>query len=76
MLSVSLANVLIFNDVSLTPWTNTSLVGVTNYEYSYYQNNSLYGHAISANKSITQFANVINNMTFNFTFEYAVAIMK
>ena len=76
MLTVSLANLLIFNDDSLTPWTNVSLVRATNYEYSYYQNNSKYGHAISANKSITQFADTINNMKLNFTFDYAVAIMK
>ena len=76
MLTVSLANLLIFNNDSLTPWTNVSLVGVTGYEYSYYQNNTLYGHAISATKSITQFADTINNMKLNFTFDYAVAIMK
>ena len=76
MLTVSLANVLIFNDDFLTPWTNASLVGVTGYEYSYYQNNSKYGHAISAKNSITQFADVITKMQLNFTFDYAVAIMK
>ena len=76
MLTVTLANVLIFDNDSLTPWTNINLVGVTDYEYSYYQNNPQYGHAISANASITQFANVVNNMQLNFTFDYAVAIMK
>ena len=76
MLTVSLANVLIFNDDSLTPWTNINLVGVTDYEYLYYQNNPEYGYAISAKASITQFANVINSMKLNFTFDYAAAIMK
>ena len=75
MLTVSLANLLIFNDDSLTPWTNVSVVGVSN-DFLYYQNNPQYGYAISATKSITQFADVINNMKFNFTFDYAVAIMK
>ena len=76
MLTVGLANVLIFNDDSMTPWTNVNLVGVTSYQYSYYQNNPQYGYAISANASIRQFANVIKNMNLNFTFDYAIAIMK
>ena len=76
MLTFSLANLLIFNADSLTPWTNIILVVVTDYEYSYYQNNTKYGYAISATKSITQFADVMNHMTFNFTFDYTVAIMK
>jgi hypothetical protein len=76
MLTVSLANVLIFNDDSLTPWTNISLVGVADYPYLYYQNNSIFGYAISSTDSINLFANVINNMALNFTFDYAVAIMK
>ncbi len=76
MLTVSLSNVLIFNDDSLTPWTNVNLVGVTDYAYPYYQNNSIFGYAISATDCINQFANVINNMALNFTFNYAVAIMK
>ena len=75
MLTVSLANVFIFNDYSLTPWTNISLVGVSN-DFLYYQNNSKYGHAISATKSIREFADLINSMKFNFTFDCAVAIIK
>jgi hypothetical protein len=74
MLTVCLANVLIFNDDSLTPWTNISLVGVPGIKY--FQNNSNYGYAISADASINQFADVINNMTLNFTFDWAVAIME
>ena len=76
MLTVSLANKLIFNDDSLTQWTDVRLVGVTDYPYPFYQNNSIFGYAISATDSINQFANVINNMALNFTFDYAVAIMK
>ena len=76
MLTVSLANVLIFNDDSLTPWTNISLVGVTNYPYPYYQNNPIFGYAISSIISIEAFADVINSMEFNFRFDYAVAIIK
>ena len=74
MLTVSVANILIFNDDSLTPWTDVSLVGVN--DYSYYLNNPIFGYDISANDSLNLFANVINNMKLNFTFDYAVAIMK
>ena len=76
MLSVSLANVLILNDDSLTPWTNVTLVRVPDYPYLYYKDNRLNGYAISANASITQFADLINNMTFDFEFDWAVGIMK
>jgi hypothetical protein len=76
MLTVSVANILIFNDDSLTPWTDVSLVDVDDYSFPYYLNNPIFGYAISANKSINLFANVINNMKLNFTFDYAVAIMK
>jgi hypothetical protein len=76
MLTVSLANKLIFNDDSLTQWTDVRLVGVTDYPYRYYQNNPIFGNAVSATDSINLFANVINNMVLNFTFDYAVAIMK
>jgi hypothetical protein len=74
MLTVCLANILIFNDDSLTPWTNISLVGVPGIKY--YNNNPKNGNAISAKASINRFADVINNMTLNFTFDWAVAIMK
>ena len=74
MLTVCLANILIFNDDSLTPWTNTRLVGLPG--ITYFNNNPKNGYAIYANASINQFANVINNMTLNFTFDWAVAIMK
>jgi hypothetical protein len=74
MLTVCLANVLIFNNVSLTPWTNISLVGVPG--ITYYNNNPRNGYAISASASINQFADAINNMTLNLTFDWAVAIMK
>jgi hypothetical protein len=74
MLTVCLANVLIFNDSSLTPWTNISLVGVPG--ITYYQNDSKNGYAISAKASINRFADAMNIMAFNFTFDWAVAIMK
>jgi hypothetical protein len=74
MINVNLANVLIFNDDSLTPWTNISLVGVPG--ITYYKNDPENGYAISANASLSQFANAINNMEFDFTFDWAVAIMK
>ena len=76
MLTVSLANVLIFNNDALTPWTNISLGGVTDYSSPYYDSNPSFGYAIDANASIHEFANVINNMEFNFTYDYAIAIMK
>ena len=74
MLTVSLANILIFNDDSLTPWTNISLVGVPGIKF--FNNNSNYGYAISADASINRLADAINNMTFNFTFDWAVAIVR
>jgi hypothetical protein len=74
MLTVCLANVLIFNNDSLTPWTNISLVGVPGIKY--YNNNPKNGYAISADASINQFADVINKMTFDFTFDWALAIIK
>ena len=74
MLTVCLANILIFNDDSLTPWTNISLVGVPGIKY--YNNNPKNGNTFSAKASINRFADVINNMTLNFTFFWAVAIKK
>ena len=75
-MSTKIVYVLILNNDSLTPWTNTNLVRVRDYPYLYYNDNRLNGHAISANASIRQFANVIKNMNLNFTFDYAIAIMK
>jgi hypothetical protein len=74
MLRVCLANFLIFNDDSLTPWTDISLVGVPGIKN--YNNNPKNRYAISANASINRFADAINNMEFDFTFDWVVAIMK
>ena len=71
MLTVSLANVLIFNDDSLTPWTNTTLCGIPGvYQYK------TYPPTISALCSVNEFANAINNLHLNFSFDYASAVMK
>ena len=74
MLTISLANVLIINDDSLTPWTNTSLVGVPG--WSSYLNSSAYLPAILSNASVTSFADSINKMALDLTYDYAVAVMK
>ena len=71
MLTVSLANVLIFNDDSLTPWTNTTLCGIPGV-YKYKTNPP----TISAPCSVKEFANAINNLHLNFSFDYATAVMK
>ena len=74
MLTASLTNVLILNDDTLTPWTNTTLVGVPG--WSSINNNSNYLPAILSSASVAQFADSINSMKFNFSFDYAVAILK
>ncbi len=74
MLTISLANVLIINDDSLTPWTNTSIVGVPG--WSSYLNSTKYLPAILTNASITAFANSLDNMNFDFQYDVAAAVMK
>ena len=74
MITISLASVLIMNDDSLTPWTNTTLAGVPGW-YSY-NNNTGFLPAILSDTSVKIFADEINNMSLDFTFDYAVAIMK
>ena len=53
-----------------TPWTNSSLVSVSGYP--------TYGSkpTADANTSVSLFAQTMNNMQLNFTFDYAAAIMK
>jgi hypothetical protein len=74
MLTISLASVLIINDDSLTPWTNTSIVGVPG--WSSYTNSTKYLPAILSNAIVTAFANTLDKMNFDFQYDVAAAVMK
>ena len=70
MIQSILIDVLIISDPSKTPWTNTSLVGDP-------QNQNFSGKPpIFAAKSAEAFANAMQNMDLNYTYDYAVAIVK
>jgi hypothetical protein len=71
MITVSLSNVLIINDDASTPWTNPELVGVPSVE-----NSPTKKRAILSDASVEQFAQSMNNINFNFTYDFAMAIMK
>lgn len=72
MLTISLANVLILNDDSLTPWTDVNLVGVPGYDK--FNDNSL--PALLSSASIMEFLTTMNNMELPFNYDYAVAVLK
>jgi hypothetical protein len=76
MLTISLANVLVLNDDSLTPWTNVSLVGVPG--VTTYNNKTDIPPAILAKSSLSEFISSMNDLTLNLTFnyDYAVGILK
>ena len=74
MITISLSGVLILNDDSLTPWTNPKFVSVPGW-YSF-QNLTSNKRAISSNKSVTAFAKSMNKLNLNFTYDYAIAIVK
>ena len=59
-----------FQDPKDTPWTNSSLVSVSGYP--------TYGSkpTADANTTVSLFAQSMNNMLLNFTFDYAAAIIK
>jgi hypothetical protein len=74
MITVSLSNVLIVNDDESTPWTNPKLVSVPGWVS--YQNLTTNKRAILCNASVAQFAQSMSKINFNFTYDYAIAIMK
>ena len=76
MLTISLANVLIINNNSLTNWTNVDIVGVPG--VTTFNNNTNFPPALIANESLAQFINAMNDMSSKLTFEYdyAVGVMK
>ena len=74
MLTISLANVLILSDDSLTPWTDVSLVGVPG--VSTYNNNQKLPPAILAPSSLRLFIDTMKSMNLPFKYDYAVSVMK
>ncbi len=55
---------------ALTPWTNTSIVGVPGIPI--YNGRS----TVLANLSLAEFTSFMNNQSFSFTFDHAVGIME
>ena len=70
MISAYLVNVLILADPADTPWTNTTLCGVPGVPT--FKSRS----TILANLSATAFANAMNSMNLNISYDYAIAFMK
>ena len=67
---VSLADVLILNDPSLTPWTNSSIVdypGKPSYKYQ---------RTVLANASVLEFANSMMEMNLPYSYDFAFALIK
>ena len=71
---VSMASLLVLDNVSDTPWADISLVGAPGFPY--YNNNPINLPTCLNDVSIKLFANSMKNLQFNISFDYAVAVMK
>jgi hypothetical protein len=67
-ITISLTNILILNETSDTPWTNTNLLGAPKMPF----NKNKY--TLKCNSAVAQFASSMSNL--NLTFDHAVAIVK
>jgi hypothetical protein len=67
-ITISLTGVVIFNQISDTPWTNTTSLGAPNMPF----NKNKY--TLKCNSAVAQFASSMSNL--NLTFDHAVAIVK
>jgi hypothetical protein len=64
--------VYLFKDPSLTPWTNSSIVGVPNYPvHGPYKKPTAV-----CDISLNEFSNSLSNMNLSFKFDYALGVMK
>jgi hypothetical protein len=74
-----MAGVLIFSDISDTPWSDSKFVSVPNYPY-YQLNSSAFLPTCQMTKSLVNFAKSMYILSqdedFEIEYDYAVAVMK